>query len=141
MRTKQIILGTLAYTLVTFPLAVIWHVILFKDLYQSFSYIEGEPGFLTGFITILIQGAVLSFLYPFVSFSGRAIVRGPKYSLLIGLFFWTSHVLAFVAKQAISNSLLFVIMESFYLLLQFGIYGILIGPIYQKVLEEVHGRE
>ena len=132
MRTKQIILGTLAYTLVTFPLAVIWHVVAFKELYQSFSYIEGEPNFLLGLITILIQGVILSFLYPFVSFSGKAVVRGLKYSLLIGFFFWTSHVLAFVAKQDINNPMHFITMESIYLLLQFGIYGILIGIIYNK---------
>jgi hypothetical protein len=135
MKTKQIILGTLAYTLVTFPLAVLWHVVIFKKQYQLFSYIEGEPSFLIGLITIIIQGAVLSFLYPFVSFSGKAVVRGLKYSLLIGLFFWTSHVLAFVAKQDISNSLFYIFMESFYLLLQFGTYGVLIGMIYARSAE------
>ena len=132
MKTKQIILGTLAYTLVTFPLAVLWHVVIFKEQYQLFSYIEGEPSFLIGLITIIIQGAVLSFLYPFVSFSGKAVVRGLKYSLLIGLFFWTSHVLAFIAKQNMSNTLLFIFMESFYLLLQFGIFCVLIGIIYAR---------
>lgn len=132
MKTKQIILGTLAYTLVTFPLAVVWHVVLFKNQYESFSYIEGEPGFLLGFVAILTQGVILSFLYPFVAFCGKAIIRGLKYSLLIGLFFWTSHVLAFVAKQDINNTILFIAMESFYLLLQFGIYGLLIGIIYDK---------
>ena len=135
MKTKQITLGTLAYTLVTFPLAAIWHVVIFEEQYQSFSYIEGEPGFLLGLITILIQGFILSFLYPFVSFHGKGATRGLKYALLIGLFFWTSHVLAFVAKQSISGSVLFIFMESFYLLLQFGIYGILIGLIYAKSLE------
>ena len=135
MNTKQITLGTLAYTIVTFPLAVIWHVVIFEDQYQSFSYIEGEPSFLLGLITIIIQGIVLSYLYPFVSFEGKSAVRGLKYSLLIGFFFWTSHVLAFVAKQDISNTLLFITMESFYLLLQFGIYGVFIGFIYAKALQ------
>lgn len=134
MQTKQITLGTLAYTVVTFPLAVIWHVIVFKEQYQSFSYIEGEPNFLLGLVTIIIQGIILSFLYPFVSFQGKSVVRGLKYSLLIGLFFWTSHVLAFMAKQNVSNSMLFISMESFYLLLQFGMFGVLIGFIYAKAL-------
>lgn len=132
MQTKQIALGTLAYTVVTFPLAVIWHVVIFKDQYQSFNYIEGEPSFLLGLVTIIIQGIILSFLYPFVSFQGKSVVRGLKYSLLIGLFFWTSHVLAFMAKQNVSNSMLFISMESFYLLLQFGVFGVLIGFIYAK---------
>ncbi len=134
MNTKPIVLGVLAYALVTFPLAIIWHLVIFKEQYLSFSYIEGEPNFLLGLVTIIIQGFILSFLYPFVAFHGKGIVRGLKYSLLIGLFFWTSHVLAFVAKQDISNTMLFIIMESFYLLLQFGIFGILIGLIYNRRL-------
>ena len=136
MTTKNILLGTLAYTLFTFPLAVVWHVVLFKDKYQAFGYFEGEPSFIIGLSTILIQGVVLSLLYPFVSFKGRGVVRGLKYSLFLGFFFWTSHVLAFVAKQAICDSILFIAMESFYLLLQFGVYGVFIGLIYAKEIEE-----
>ncbi len=123
----------LAYALGTFPLAVIWHIVLFESRYRDFGYIEGDPSFKLGFLTILIQGAVLSFLYPFVSFTGKAVRRGLKYSLLIGLFFWTSHVLAFVAKQAMNNAILFTLMETLYLALQFGLYGILMGLISERV--------
>jgi len=136
MNNKLALLGTLAYTLVTFPLAVLWHVVLFEDKYHAFGYFEGEPSFVLGLLTIIIQGFVLSFLYPFVKFKGQGIIRGLKYSLLIGVFFWSSHVLAFVAKQVVDSSFSFVAMESFYLLLQFGIYGLLIGKIYGKVLEQ-----
>lgn len=132
MKTKQTILGTIAYTLVTFPLAIVWHVVIFKEQYQDFGYFEGEPSFAIGLLTIVIQGLVLSFLFPYVSFQGKSVVRGVKYSLLIGLFFWTSHVLAFVAKQVVSNSITFITMESVYLLLQFGIYGLLLGLIFKN---------
>ncbi|MCB1646903.1 MAG: hypothetical protein KDI36_15695 [Pseudomonadales bacterium] len=132
MNYKLILSGTLAYTLVAFPLAVVWHVLFFEETYRVFGYFQGEPSFSLGLATILIQGAVLSSLYPFVNFSGKGPVRGLKYALLIGLFFWTSHVLAFVAKQIVQNPLAFIAMESFYLLLQFGIYGILIGFIFTK---------
>ena len=136
MNHKSTLLGTLAYTLVTFPLAVIWHVVLFEEKYHSFGYFEGEPNFILGLFTIIIQGYVLSLLYPYVKFKGQGIIRGLKYSLLIGVFFWSSHVLAFVAKQVVDSSLSFVAMESFYLLVQFGVYGLLIGKIYSKVLEK-----
>ncbi len=132
MSVKPILAGAFAYTLVTFPLAVVWHILLFEERYKVFGYFQGEPSFLLGFVTILIQGAVLSFLYQFINFSGNGVIRGLKYSLLIGVFFWTSHVLAFVARQIIQNPIGFVAMESFYLLLQFGIYGILIGIIFSK---------
>ena len=37
-------------------------------------------------VTIVIQGAVLSFLYPFVHFSGNGLARGLKYSLLGSIY-------------------------------------------------------
>jgi len=131
MDYKKIALGTLAYTLVTFPLAVVWHVVLFEQQYLAFRYIEGEPSFATGFVTILLQGIILSALYPRVRISGSAVLRGLKYGLVLGAFFWTSHVLAFVAKQEMEGTNLFIAMESVYLMFQFGIYGALIGLIYR----------
>ena len=133
MDYRKIALGALAYTLVTFPLAVIWHVIAFEQQYQAFRYIEGEPSFVIGFVTILLQGIIMSALYPRVSLAGSALVRGLKYGLILGAFFWTSHVLAFVAKREMADTGLFIAMESVYLLLQFGIYGALIGLTYRNI--------
>ena len=54
---KYISAGTLAYTLVTFPLAVVWLILLFEEKYNAFGYFQEEPNFLLGFVTIVIQGA------------------------------------------------------------------------------------
>jgi hypothetical protein len=132
MNINKVVLGTVAYTIGTFTLAVAWHVLLFEDRYRSFGYIEGDPNFVLGFITILLQGMILSVLYPLVQIAGEGVLRGIKFSLLIGSFFWTSHVLAFVAKQSVENIGLFVTMETVYLALQFGLFGVLIGLIYGK---------
>ncbi|MCW8875561.1 MAG: hypothetical protein OQJ89_03005 [Kangiellaceae bacterium] len=132
MNIKSVLLGTVAYTIVTFPLAVVWHVMLFEKQYKIFGYFKGEPNFILGLLTIVIQGVTLSFLYPYINFKGSGILKGLKYSMLIGIFFWSSHVLAFVAKQIVDSSLSFVLMETFYLVLQFGIYGVLIGLIYKN---------
>jgi hypothetical protein len=131
MKTKKIILGALSYTIATFALAVTWHVLMFEDRYRSFGYFEGDPSFVIGFISILLQGMILSLIYPLVQLAGSGILRGIKFSLLMGLFFWTSHVLAFIAKQPVRNIGLFVTMETVYLALQFGLFGVLIGLIYR----------
>ncbi len=80
--------------------------------------------------TIVLQGFILSALYPLVRLSGTPVVRGLKYGSIVGAFFWTSHVLAFVAKQALNDAALFIAMESGYLAVQFGVFGVLIGLIY-----------
>ena len=136
MNAKRIALGTAAYTAVTFPIAVLWHVALFESLYQSFGYFSGEPSFVVGLLTILMQGCILSGLYPLVRLSGRPIARGLKYSAIVGGFFWTSHVLAFVAKQAPNDAPLFIAMETGYLAVQFGVFGVLIGLIYRDLGNE-----
>jgi hypothetical protein len=79
-----------------------------------------------------MQGAILSFLFPMIRIGGSDVMRGLKFALLIGVFFWTSHVLAFVAKQSIQDVTTFVLMETFYLVLQFGLFGLLIGLIHRK---------
>lgn len=47
------------------------------------------------------------------------------------MFFWTSHVLAFVAKQNVPNAVGFVMMETGYLIAQFGLFALLLGFIYR----------
>ncbi len=131
MYHREIALGTLGYTIATFTLAVVWHVVLFEDLYREFGYFKGQPNFGAGFVTILIQGLIVSFCYPYLSISGGNFVKGLKVSYLFGLYLWTSHVLGFVAKQNVERVALFIPMESFYLLLQFTLFGLLIGFIYR----------
>lgn len=127
----KITIGTITYTISTFSIAVGWHVLLFEDRYQSFGYFEGEPSFALGFLTILIQGVILSILFPMINLTGISVLRGLKFATLTAMFFWTSHVLAFIAKQPVQDVLRFVAMETVYLALQFGLFGILIGIIYR----------
>jgi hypothetical protein len=129
---KKIILGTLAYTIITFIIAIMWHIVLFKDRYLAFGYFKGEPNMLIGFLTILIQGIILTYLYNFFLFTGSNLVKSMRYVLIVGLFFWTSHVLALVAKQNVENATQFILMESFYLAIQFGVFGICLAIIHKK---------
>ena len=131
VHAKKLILGAAAYTVCTFSLAVVWHVLLFKEKYESFGYFEGEPNFLLGLLTIALQGIVLSTLFPMLKPTRSSLHRGLKFSLVVGAFFWTSHVLAFVAKQAVPEVWAFIWMETVYLLFQFGLFGLILGAIHR----------
>jgi len=131
MNAKKLILGTAAYTICTFSLAVGWHVLLFKERYESFGYFEGEPNFLVGLLSIVLQGLLLSTLFPMLKTEGSSFRRGIQFALITGAFFWTSHVLAFVAKQQVAGTAAFVGMETLYLVLQFGLFGLCIGFIHR----------
>ena len=132
MNVKNISIGTITYTAATFSLAVGWHVLLFEEMYLAFGYFEGEPNFALGFLTIVVQGVILSILFPMVRLAGTSVFRGLKFATIVGMFFWTSHVLAFVAKQPVPDVLQFVAMETLYLAFQFGIFGVVIGLIYRE---------
>jgi len=45
MNLTSILVTAVAYIVVTFPLAIIWHLVLFKKRYTEFGYFEGEPKF------------------------------------------------------------------------------------------------
>ncbi len=132
MDVKKLTLGTAAYTICTFSLAVVWHVLFFKERYESFGYFEGEPNFLLGLLTIVLQGILLCVLFPMLKTEGSSFRRGFRFALITGAFFWTSHVLAFVAKQEMTGAPAFIFMETLYLLLQFGVFGLSIGIIHRE---------
>lgn len=110
---------------------MVWHVVVFEEQYQAFGYFEGEPSFILGLLSIIIQGFVFSLLYPHLTFKGSVVARGLEYSLPIALFFWTPHVMAFVMKQIAISAAVFIAMQSQYSVMQFTIYGVLIGLIYK----------
>ncbi|WP_170479978.1 hypothetical protein [Ruegeria arenilitoris] len=124
-------LSSIAYILVVFPLALGWHVGLFKEQYESFGYFAGEPNVFIGLLTIVIQGIALASIFPLFHTGSVGMVRAFQFSSLMGIFFWTSHVLAFVAKQNVPNAGGFVLLETGYLALQFGIYAFLLSLIYR----------
>ena len=124
-------LGTAAYTVGTFCLAVGWHVLLFKERYESFGYFEGEPNFLVGLLSIVLQGILLSTLFAMLKTKGSSFRRGIRFAFIAGAFFWTSHVLAFVAKQQVAGMSAFIWMETLYLVLQFGLFGVCLGFIHR----------
>lgn len=83
-----------------------------------------------GLTSIAIQGFTLSVLYSLCNLSGSAWARAIKFSTLIGCFFWTSHVLAFIAKQTVVNVFAFIAMQSFYLVLQFGVLAVILALVH-----------
>lgn len=130
---KKISLGTVCYAAVTFPLAFLWHLVFFKGTYEQLGYFSREePIIAFGFVSILVQGCILSLIYPFLcrdkSFIGGAITI----ALVMGIYHWTMHVLAEAAKHAIEPLTLWFSLETTYLAIQFGLAGLLLAFVYRK---------
>ncbi|GGX66315.1 hypothetical protein GCM10007385_39430 [Tateyamaria omphalii] len=127
---KKQILAAVAYPLIVFPLAIVWHLLLFKDRYMSFGYFDGEPNIAVGLASMVVQGAVLAAIYPMFQLGSEGFARAIKFAGLLGLFFWTSHVLALVAKQNVQHAGTYILMETIYLGLQFGLFALALGVIF-----------
>jgi hypothetical protein len=126
----KILLGTLGYLLVTFPLAFVWHLVLFKETYDRLgSYSRKDPIVAFGFGAILLQGIVLSLVYPQLC-KGMSMVGGAlKFAMIVGGYHWTVHVLAEAAKQSIEPLSLWFSLETTYLIIQFVLAGFLFAWI------------
>lgn len=121
-----------AYLIISFALGFVWHLKLFKDLYKRLAIYSrlDDPIIPLGFLSMLIQGALLAYLYPLVARSGSPIVDGLKFGLLMGVFLASSAVLAEAAKQKTTSLPTWLAVESIYYLIQFSLVGIAIGLIY-----------
>lgn len=133
MQPTKILLGTLGYAAVTFPLAFVWHLVLFNTTYEELGYFtRDEPIIAFGFASIIIQGMVLSLIYPSLC-RGKSIVRGAlTLAGMMGLYHWTMHVLAEAAKHQIEPLTTWFALETTYLSIQFVLGGFLIALVHRS---------
>ena len=127
----QILFGTLAYIIVTFPLAVLWHMKIFRTKYMAWEYFGEDVKPILGLSSMVVQGVVLSYGYSVLNVAHTSLFSGICYSLVMGLFLWSVHVLATMGKSSKVRHLEFFAMETVYLAIQFVIYGALISYIFR----------
>ena len=129
MPAIPILLGAAVYTGFAFPWAVVWHIALFRPFYEAAGHFGEAPNFALGFASIALQGLALSAFARHVSMRGCALARGLKCAYAAGAFFWTCHVLAAAAKEPLLADWRFFLLETPYLAVQFGVYGLAVGWI------------
>ncbi|HLD86473.1 MAG TPA: hypothetical protein VJB12_00245 [Candidatus Nanoarchaeia archaeon] len=129
----EVLLGTIAYIAVTFPLAIAWHMKVFYKLYKEWHYFGNSPKPIIGLLAIVIQGFVLSYGYGLIDVVHESLFSGLAYSAVMGFFFWTCHVLSYMAKNEKTRQWKFLMMESVYLSVQFGLFGIMIALIHRMI--------
>ena len=133
MRIKKFLLGAVAYLLVTFPLAFVWHLVAFKEVYDRLGiFNREEPIVALGFVVILLQGLLLSYAYPFIYRAGSSMMQGLKFGLFMGLFLWSSQVVAAAAKHEVSSLSTWFAIETAYFAIQFTLVGLAIGLVYSR---------
>ena len=127
-------LGMAAYLVPTFPIAFVWHLVLFEPNYRALQIYRPEPIIPFGLASMLIQSVIFSWIFPRV-FAGRRdtiLKNGLLYGLGVGLLSWSFTTLAVAAKQPMASIPDFVVLETAFTVLQFLIVGPLIALAYRS---------
>lgn len=133
MDMKKYFLAVLGYVVCTFLIAAPWHLVLFKPLYDELAiFTRKEPLIPLGLASMLMQGLVLSYLYPLFAQEKHSIKTGATFGVLMGILLASSAVFAEAGKQNVTSLSTWLLLESVYYLLQFAVVGAVIGVIYQR---------
>lgn len=128
-----------AYVSCTFLIAAPWHMVLFKPVYDDLAiFSRKEPLIPLGLVSMLMQGLVLSYLYPFFARGRHSWKTGAAFGLLMGVLLASSAVFAEAGKQNVTSLSTWLVLESLYFLFQFSVVGAVMGMIYVKG-EPAHG--
>jgi hypothetical protein len=127
-------LGMAAYLVPTFPIAFVWHLVLFEPSYHALQIYRADPIIPFGLASMIIQAVVFSWIFPRV-FAGNGdpvLKNGLLYGLGAGLLSWSFTTLAVAAKQPMTSISDYILLETAFTVLQFLIVGPLIALAYRK---------
>jgi hypothetical protein len=126
-------LGFAAYLLPSFPIAFVWHLVLFEQKYHALQIYRDEP-VIALLASMIIQGAIFSWLFPrvFMQGGGSFVKDGLLYGLGAGLLSWSFTTLAVGAKNVMASVPDYVLLETAFTIVQFAIVGPLIAFAYRR---------
>jgi len=127
-------LGMAAYLIPTFPIAFVWHLVLFEPQYHALHIYRADPIIPFGLASMIIQSVVFSWAFPRL-FTGtrRLVLRdGLLYGTGAGVLSWSFTTLAVAAKHPMASISDYVLLETAFTILQFLIVGPLIALAYRN---------
>lgn len=125
-------LAILAYVAATFAVQATSHFLVAADHYASISFLRKEPIFALGFLSMLVQGSVFSYLFSRIPKSERIYRDAMRFALLVGTVIVSYIAFAEPAKYVAPNVARWMLQELAAGLVQFAVYGALLGLIYSK---------
>lgn len=130
---RKLFLGMLGYSVVTLGLAAPWHFIWFKNLYHSLGmYNRAEPIIPLGIASMLLQGAIMAWLYPRAYPQNRSLASALFFCWLMGAFLFSVSTMANAAKIAVSPLSTWFAVQTAFHFLQFTLVGLAFSWIYRE---------
>jgi hypothetical protein len=131
---SKIIIGLVAYVILTFVIAYSWNMVLFRENYLALasSSLRSAPIIQLGLITILLEGLALSIIFSIYYKGGNPLTEGLLLGLLVGIFSVAYAGLTVPAKFVIDPIWKYTILELSFGIIHFGLAGIILGFIFNR---------
>lgn len=132
---KKFWLGLAAYVVASFPIGVVWHLVLFAPQYHALQIYRPDIIIPFGLLSMFIQGALLSWLFPKIAgndIGASWLWSGLRFGLFVGLFAWTLTTVAVAAKHVMTSVPLFLALETGFTIVQYAIVGPLIALAHRR---------
>ena len=127
LTNRKFWLGLAAYLVPTFALGFAWHLAIFAPLYQSLQIYRPDVIIPLGLLSMLIQGSILSWLYPRVMRTDASWMReGLKFAVLVGLFAWS------FSTNVMTSVPLYLALETAFTAVQYAIVCPLIALAHRR---------
>jgi hypothetical protein len=130
-------LGLAAYLLPSFPIAYIWHLVVFAPVYHDLAMYRDDVIIPFGLLSMIIQGVAFSWVYPriFPDRRDATLKTGLLYGLALALLSWSFTTLAVAAKNVMTSVPTYLALETGFTLLQFAVVGPLIALAHRTTPE------
>ena len=131
---KRHLIGTLLFVGVTFFVQTTSHFLVLKDHYDSVSFTRKEVIFPLAFLTLILQGIVLSFFFQLYSKGSYTLKNGFQFGLLMSALFVCYPAFTEPAKYSVPDIGTWVLVEGTVGLIQFCSFSTLLSFINKKLL-------
>lgn len=132
-------LTVLTYVVTTFAVQGASHFAINADHYAAIPIMRAEPVIAMGLGSMLIQGTLFALLFPAFTRSVVTVWDGVKFSWALGGFLASYIVLGEAGKYAIPSIASWIAVEGSVALLQYTVFGVLLGLIHRRKVEATHG--
>lgn len=133
MTLSRLAVAFVAYVIVTFILAYIWHLTIFGELYRQVGAqsLRGEPIFQFGLIAIALHAFGLIYLFANFFPSLPTLVTALKLSLSTGVFITAYAAFSVTAKFDVEPSGTYILLETTFGVLHYTVLGVLFYLVFK----------
>lgn len=128
---KHHLLSVLGYVFATFATQATSHFAVNAAHYAAVAHIKPDPIVPLGFLSMLIQGSVLSLVYARSRFAESGIKGALALSWMLGAFLVSYIALAEAGKYSVPDVGSWIAVEIIVGFLQFTLVGVLMGLAYR----------